>query len=97
MKLTVITATHKRAEKLASVAKPSILVQTVKSFEWIIVNDGRDIATRNLIAKIQVSFEIKYLEIERTEFGFGLCHARNLEISQALGEIVSYLNDDYFL
>lgn len=49
MKLTVITATHKRAEKLASVAKPSILAQTVKSFEWIIVNDGRDIATRYLI------------------------------------------------
>lgn len=49
MKLTVITATHKRAEKLASVAKPSVLAQTVKSFEWIIVNDGRDISTRDLI------------------------------------------------
>lgn len=49
MKLTVITVTHKRAKKLASVALPSILAQTVKSFEWIIVNDGRDIATRDLI------------------------------------------------
>ena len=49
MKLTVITVTHKRAEKLANVALPSILAQIVKSFEWIIVNDGQDIATRDSI------------------------------------------------
>ena len=49
MKLTVITVTHKRAEKLANVALPSILAQIVKSIEWIIVNDGRDIATRDLM------------------------------------------------
>ena len=49
MKLTALAATHKRAEKLASVAKPSILAQTVKSIEWIIVNNRRDIATRDLI------------------------------------------------
>jgi glycosyltransferase involved in cell wall biosynthesis len=94
VKLTLITATHHRVAKLAKAALPSVLGQTEQNFEWIIVNDGRDRATQKLVAAIQAKFTITYLEMDHPTSGFGLCHARNLGIFQASGEIVAYLDDD---
>lgn len=94
IKLTLITATRNRAEKLASVALPSVLAQTNRDFKWVIVNDGRDVATREIVAAIQADLAIAYLEMEHPTAGFGLCHARNLGLAAAEGEIVAYLDDD---
>lgn len=49
MKLSIITATHKRPKKLKNVCLSSILSQTWKDFEWVVVNDGADQETRELI------------------------------------------------
>lgn len=97
IKLTLITATHSRAEKLASVALPSVLAQTNRDFEWVVVNDGRDIATRELVATIRADFALAYLEMDHPTAGFGLCHGRNLGRRAAEGEIVAYLDDDNIL
>lgn len=96
MKLSLITATHYRVEKLANMAYPSILGQTSRNFEWVIINDGPDIATRNFVTQINADFEIAYLEMEHHSegFSFSLCHARNLGLDRAKGFVVAYLDDD---
>lgn len=93
-KISLLTATHCRAEKLANVALPSVLAQTSHSFKWIIVNDGRDRATRDIVTAIKSGFSLTYLEIDHPTSGFGLCHARNAGLKEASGEIVAYLDDD---
>lgn len=92
--LSIITATHDRAALLAAIALPSIQHQTHRDFEWIIVNDGCDPATRQLIANAQLPCSVRYLEMPHPEFGFGLCHARNLGLAAATGDLVAYLDDD---
>lgn len=68
--------------------------QTHFDFEWIVVNDGGDSATRDLIAQTQLPCSVRYLEMPHPESGFGLCHARNLGLASATGELVAYLDDD---
>ena len=58
------------------------------------VNDGRDAKTRDLIIQLQADFSVRYLELDHPPVGFGLCHARNLGLDAARGEIVAYLDDD---
>lgn len=94
MKLSLITATFFRSSLLAHRALPSVLNQTDSEFEWIVVNDGRDPETRDLIQSLEANCSIVYLEMEHPGVGFGLCHARNLGLSIATGRIVSYLDDD---
>lgn len=94
MRLSLITATHNRVEKLANIAYPSILGQTSRNFEWVIINDGPDLATRNFVAQIEADLAIAYLEMEHRSEGFSLCHARNLGLDRAKGFLVAYLDDD---
>jgi glycosyltransferase involved in cell wall biosynthesis len=96
MQLTIITATYQRPSQLADICLPSLLAQSDRSFEWVVVNDGTDLTTRKLIESLQVDFPIAYLEMEHPteDEGFGLCHARNLGLSSAKGEKVAYLDDD---
>ncbi|MBD2184962.1 glycosyltransferase family 2 protein [Planktothrix sp. FACHB-1355] len=94
MRLSLITATHNRVEKLANIAYPSVLGQTSRNFEWVIINDGPDLATRNFVAQIKADLAIAYLEMEHRSEGFSLCHARNLGLDRAKGFLVAYLDDD---
>lgn len=71
-----------------------MLNQTKLSFEWVIVNDGKDSDTYNLIQSTELSFPHQYLEVEHPKEGFGLCISRNLGIESATGEYVCYLDDD---
>jgi glycosyltransferase involved in cell wall biosynthesis len=93
-KLSIITATHYRAGLLAERSIPSILKQTDKEFEWVVVNDGPDPKTRELVKNLKAECTIVYQEMEHPREGFGLCHGRNLGLSVASGEIVAYLDDD---
>jgi glycosyltransferase involved in cell wall biosynthesis len=75
-------------------ALPSILSQTDQNFEWVIVNDGADPLTRELVGMVKSRCSVKYLEINHPAEGFGLAHARNLGLLKASGDIVCYLDDD---
>ncbi|NJL19595.1 MAG: glycosyltransferase [Leptolyngbyaceae cyanobacterium SM1_3_5] len=92
--LSIITATHDRAARLAATALPSIQQQTDPNFEWIIVNDGCDLNTRDWIANAQLPCSVRYLEMPHPNVGFGLCHARNLGLAAATADLVAYLDDD---
>nr|WP_263627719.1 glycosyltransferase family A protein [Komarekiella delphini-convector] len=84
--------------QLASTALPSIQSQTDRNFEWIVINDGANPDTRDIInsIKARADFSISYIEMEHPDpcSGFGLCYARNLGLDAAGGDIVSYLDDD---
>jgi glycosyltransferase involved in cell wall biosynthesis len=94
MKVSIITATYNRAEKLSAIALPSLRNQTDRDFEWVVINDGSNLQTREIIRIVDADFPIVYLEIAHPNSGFGLCHARNLGIETATGELISYLDDD---
>ncbi len=98
MRLSIITATYNRPMQLASTALPSIQSQTDRNFEWVVINDGANPDTKDIInsIKARADFPISYIEMEHPEpsSGFGLCYARNLGLDAAGGDIVSYLDDD---
>ncbi|MBD2560546.1 glycosyltransferase family 2 protein [Nostoc linckia FACHB-391] len=84
--------------QLASTALPSIQSQTDRNFEWVVINDGANPDTKDIInsIKARADFPISYIEMEHPDpsSGFGLCYARNLGLDAAGGDIVSYLDDD---
>ncbi|BCL39650.1 glycosyltransferase family 2 protein [Nostoc sp. MS1] len=94
MTISVITATYNRPQQLYTVAFNSLLNQTDHSFEWVVVNDGCNPQTREMIATLQAPFPIAYLEIEHSSTGFGLCYARNAGLNIATGSLITYLDDD---
>jgi glycosyltransferase involved in cell wall biosynthesis len=94
MKLSIITVTHWRPEILSKKALVSIFSQTDQDFEWIVINDGADPTTSTLIQNLDPDFTVIYQDMPHPVSGFGLAHGRNLGLSLASGEIVTYLDDD---
>ncbi len=94
MKLSIITVTHFRSQLLSQMALVSILGQTSRSFEWIVINDGADLATKSLIQGLNPDFPLIYQDMPHPVAGFGLAYGRNFGLSLASGEVVTYLDDD---
>lgn len=93
-KISIITVTRNRHELLAQKALASLLKQTSPDFEWVVINDGKDLETRNLIAQTSTNFSLTYQEISHPALGFALCHGRNLGIKLAKNNLIAYLDDD---
>lgn len=62
MMITVLTPTFNRGGELQSL-RDSLQKQTVKEFEWLVVDDGSTDGTKNLITKLQEKsdFPIRYI------------------------------------
>nr|WP_228035367.1 glycosyltransferase family 2 protein [Oculatella sp. LEGE 06141] len=91
--MSIITATHRRSETFKTICLPSVLSQRYKEFEWIIVNDGRDLATRTIVKSIDTEISIQYIETSHR----GLCASRNLGLERATGDLVGFLDDDNYI
>jgi len=88
----VIMPTYNRKEKLNE-AINSILCQTYDDrYEFIIVDDGSDDGTEDLVKNIQKStnIELKYLKQKHA----GPAKARNLGIKNSAGDLILFLGDD---
>lgn len=94
MTISIITATYNRPHQLYNVAFNSLLNQTDHNFEWVVINDGCNQQTREIISTLQAPFPIVYAEIEHSHIGFGLCYARNAGLNVATGSLITYLDDD---
>ena len=92
--ISIITVTHNRPNYLENKALTSLLKQTTHDFKWIVINDGADLKTREVISNFYCKFEVEYREIEHPKTGFGLCKGRNLGLSIATTPLVTYLDDD---
>ena len=92
--MTLITVTYNRPKQLKDILLPTIINQQDKNFEWIIVNDGGNQETKNIIENLDVDFPITYIEMDHLEQGFSLCAGKNLAINNAKSDIIGYIDDD---
>jgi glycosyltransferase involved in cell wall biosynthesis len=87
MKVSVIIPTYNRGHYICQ-AIESVLQQTMKDIEIIVIDDGSTDNTREAIAPYQNRMKYIY-----TENG-GPAHARNLGMKMARGEYISFLDSD---
>ncbi len=89
-KVSVVLTTWNRAE-IAPQAIDSILCQTFKDFELIIVNDGSTDKTQLILEDYaQKDSRIKILVQKNS----GLAKARNLGVGHANGKYIAFMDDD---
>ena len=90
-KVSVILPTYNRANYIAR-ALDSILVQTYKDYEIIVVDDGSTDATSEVLKHF--SDKIKYIR----QSNQGSATARNRGIQESKGEYIAFLDsDDYWV
>jgi glycosyltransferase involved in cell wall biosynthesis len=94
--ITIITVTKNRHKQLIDVAGNSLIKQTNQNFEWFVISDGKCQNTEDAIKQLisDVSFPIKYWQIDTQPKKFGLCVGRNLGIANAQSKYITYLDDD---
>src|SRR5215469_15182284 len=88
---TVFTATYNRAHTIHRVFN-SLRAQTVRDFEWLVVDDGSTDNTAELIAAWSklADFPIRYFKQENS----GKHIARNLAVREARGSFFALLDSD---
>jgi len=88
IKFSIIIPTYNRVEFIL-LAIRSVLLQSYKNFELIVVNDGSTDETESVIATIKDD-RLKYIRIENGERG----KARNTGVAMATGDYVTFLDSD---
>lgn len=95
--ISVIITTYKRPIEILKRAINSVILQSYKDIEILIVNDNpNDYENSDKIKKYvdeqkALGIEIKYLSYEKN---MGSNFARNFGLSKSKGEYISYLDDD---
>jgi len=89
--VTVVIITHNRS-KLLKKAINSVLVQTYKNIEIVVVDDYSSDETQNIMEEIELNTDsLRYVRLEKPS---GANIARNKGINEATGEYVTGLDDD---
>lgn len=89
--VTVFIPTHNRAHLIRR-AVLSVIDQTYKNIEIIIVNDGSSDNTPDVLNSLKL--EYNNIHIFQHEKAKGACAARNLAIRNATGQYITGLDDD---
>lgn len=90
LKISIIMPVY-NSEKVITRAITSILNQTYKNFELIIVNDGSTDSTGEICKQIaEENNKIIYIEIENN----GVSNARNTGMKKATGNYVMFIDND---
>lgn len=93
--VSAIITTYKRPIEILKRAVNSVIAQTYRPMELIVVNDCPDdkasIYIKDLLDEFSESFSIKYILHEKN---WGACKARNTGIDASNGEFVAFLDDD---
>ena len=87
--VSVIIPTYKRPDTLSR-AIDSVLNQTYKDIEFIIVDDGSTDQTEELV-KSYDDTRIHYRKMERNSF---YCYAANCGLTHCKGDYVAFMNSD---
>lgn len=89
MVISVITPTYNRARFLPA-AVASVLSQTFGDFELIIMDDGSEDNTPDVLKPFLADRRVRYVYQENQ----GQSHARNLALKQATGDFIAFLDSD---
>ena len=89
--ISIITPCYNSQEYLRETIS-SVLNQSYRNFEWILINDGSSDKTEEIILEIEDE-RIKYLYQENK----GQCAASNLGLSQSKGQFIKFLDSDDLL
>ena len=89
IKISIIIPTYNR-EKLIGNSIRSVLNQTYKNLEVIVVDDGSTDNTENEVNKIEDE-RLKYIKLQLNN---GSSNARNIGIKNAIGQYVSFQDSD---
>lgn len=93
--VSAVITTHKREPKIVERALKSILNQTYKNIEIIVVDDSpADYAFRSLVKKMIEKYKNERVLYIAHESCQGACAARNTGLAHARGEFIGYLDDD---
>ncbi|WP_303286335.1 glycosyltransferase [Marinobacter sp. SS8-8] len=87
--VSVVTPTYNRARFLPD-AVTSVLSQTFGDLQLIIVDDGSDDNTRDVLAPFLADRRVRYVYQKNQ----GQSHARNLALKQATGDCIAFLDSD---
>ena len=91
--VSVVITTYKRPPEAVETAVQSVLCQTYREFEIIIVDDN--VNNSDLSRQIATNFsnreKIRYIKQDGNK---GACAARNLGIKNSNGEFIAFLDDD---
>lgn len=85
---SIVIPTYNRAH-LIERALTSILNQTLQDYEILVVDDGSNDNTGELIQKLNIT-QLKYIKTQN----FGVAHARNVGIKNAGGSYITFLDSD---
>src|SRR5215469_634343 len=89
-RVTVITPAYNVRQYIGE-AIDSVLAQTFREFEYLVVDDGSDDGTVAEIAgRVAIDPRIRLIEAEHG----GPARARNVAITQAAGEFIAFLDGD---
>jgi glycosyltransferase involved in cell wall biosynthesis len=91
--VTAIITTHNREPEILKRAIDSVLSQTYRNIELIVVDDSPSYTYHDEIVKLVKSYdrEIKYLVNDAHP---GACGSRNIGIQHASGKLIALLDDD---
>ena len=90
--ISIIIPTHQRANILRMTLE-ALQKQTFKDFEVIVVSDGPDSKTDDLMTGLEWNFEFQYFAIPKSQQGI----ARNRGVEKARGKYVLLIGDDILL
>lgn len=85
-KVSVVLVTHNRGSTLSSALK-SLVSQSYKNFEIIVVDNNSDDNTKEVVGR----FPVKYIKLDRN---YGPSYGRNIGIKNSDADIVIFLDDD---
>lgn len=86
MLVSVVIPTFNRAKVIDRAIK-SVLAQTYKHIEVVVIDDGSSDSTQEIVSKFK---GIKYFKIENS----GVSCARNIGVSKCLGDYIAFLDSD---
>lgn len=89
---SIVIPTYNRKKLLKNVLY-SLNCQTVKNFEVIIIDDGSNDGTRDMIDNLMITYPMQYCFIEKVK-GTGAARARNKGIDIAKGDIIIFMDSD---
>lgn len=93
-KVSVIITTYKRNAQTLNRALQSVIRQSYKNIEIIVVDDNVDINYQEMVKNCVKAYELDNLHYLVNSVYHGACNARNIGASKSQGKFLAFLDDD---